>query len=361
MKRIGLFGGSFDPIHEGHTEIIKKVILELDLDHLLVIPCFHSPGKETKLQARNEQRIEMIELVLKNIQNTSVCHYEINRTQESYSIDTLRYLQNEQDAHYFLIIGTDQLNQLHLWKEIEMLSKEAQIVCVARADMAINHANRSLYSVTVLHLDVPGYSSTQIRNGHLNGLNEEVLKYQSMHAIYLDTMITSWMSEYRANHSRQVASAASLIANHHGISVQKALIAGYLHDIAKEFPLDYMNDVLVSMKLDTHMMAYQKHQHVGRFIAEYVFLVDDKEVLNAIESHARISSQMSVFDQLLYVADKNEPTRSYETNSVITLAYLSIWEGFKETVLRVIESLRKKGFDDQELLNVFKQNEAREK
>ncbi len=356
MSRVGLFGGSFDPIHEGHVAIIKQSIELLSLDRLMLVPCFKNPLKQHDITATNRQRFDMIKLATKGIDALQISMFEMNQAKPSFTIDTVKHFKNLEDHDYILIIGSDQLRQLHLWKDIEILVDMVEIVCVQRVGEPIDEVNQSRFNVSILPMTVPGYSSTQIKQGHLNGLPRDVLAYQTKHGIYLSQMIYSWMSPFRANHSVEVAKTAREIAYSHGISELKAQIGGYLHDIAKELPKPFTDDILGYMGHDKNMMPYQKHQHVGRFIAEFVFLLDDQEILQAIESHARISHHMSVFDQLLYIADKNEATRQYETQSVRDLAKKNIGDAFIETVLRVIESLDKKGFDDDDLKQLLQTN-----
>ena len=92
--KIGIFGGSFDPIHLGHTRIINEAIISLQLDKMLIVPTKHNPWKEDSV-ANNQQRIEMIQIALKDNSKCEVCTLEIDRqdNEKNYTIDTIKELK----------------------------------------------------------------------------------------------------------------------------------------------------------------------------------------------------------------------------------------------------------------------------
>ena len=93
--KIGIFGGSFDPIHLGHTRIINEAIISLQLDKMLIVPTKHNPWKEDSV-ANNQQRIEMIQIALKDNSKCEVCTLEIDRqdNEKNYTIDTIKELKD---------------------------------------------------------------------------------------------------------------------------------------------------------------------------------------------------------------------------------------------------------------------------
>ncbi|WP_235670191.1 adenylyltransferase/cytidyltransferase family protein [Mycoplasmopsis pullorum] len=90
--KIGIFGGSFDPIHKGHIRVAQQAIKELNLDKLFFVPANKSPFKLKNKYASNEDRVEMIKLVLPD--KCEISNFEINRGGTSFSIDTARYFKN---------------------------------------------------------------------------------------------------------------------------------------------------------------------------------------------------------------------------------------------------------------------------
>ena len=110
--KIGLFGGSFNPIHKGHIKIAKLALENLNLDKIIFIPCQKNPFKKKMDYIDGKMRLEMIELVLEK--NMEVSNLEISRQGLSYTIDTVKYFKNlYKDSELFLIIGSDNLQRLH--------------------------------------------------------------------------------------------------------------------------------------------------------------------------------------------------------------------------------------------------------
>ncbi len=114
--RIGLFGGAFNPMHNGHLAIAKTAIHEVNLDKLIFIPTGNAPHKkETKIS--REDRFNMISLAIEGEKKMSVSDYELKRDTVSYSVDTIEHFKNiYPDDDIFFIIGDDSYNELHTWK-----------------------------------------------------------------------------------------------------------------------------------------------------------------------------------------------------------------------------------------------------
>ncbi|RTZ68853.1 MAG: nicotinate (nicotinamide) nucleotide adenylyltransferase [Tenericutes bacterium] len=109
---IGIFGGSFNPIHKGHLAIAKEAIKELNLDKLFFVPNFKSPFKTSIKYADPEHRVAMIDLVKPN--KSEVSKFEINRKGISYTFETVDYFKQKfPDDNLYLIIGSDNLYKLH--------------------------------------------------------------------------------------------------------------------------------------------------------------------------------------------------------------------------------------------------------
>ena len=132
--KIGIFGGSFDPIHLGHTRIINEAIIALQLDKMLIVPTKHNPWKEDSV-ANNQQRIEMIQIALKDNSKCEVCTLEIDRqdNEKNYTIDTIKELKKiyKNDQLYFMM-GMDQASQFDKWKSAKEISELVQLVAFNR-------------------------------------------------------------------------------------------------------------------------------------------------------------------------------------------------------------------------------------
>ncbi len=123
-QRIGLFGGTFDPIHHGHL-IMARDVMELDqLDEVIFIPCSQSPLKQTRTQASDEERLTLLKLALCEEPGFSLSDWEIRRSGISYTIDTVIHFQNQYPSRdFFWLVGEDQAVSLDRWHRIEELRK----------------------------------------------------------------------------------------------------------------------------------------------------------------------------------------------------------------------------------------------
>ena len=120
--RIGLYGGSFNPVHLGHVGIARRAIADLGLDRLIVIPANVSPFKTE--QPMPWQRVELVQAAFRDMEKTTVDLREIERGGTSYAIDTVREIAAENPgAELFFVIGEDSVEGLPRWKEIEELKK----------------------------------------------------------------------------------------------------------------------------------------------------------------------------------------------------------------------------------------------
>ena len=125
--RIGLYGGSFNPVHLGHVGIAKRAIADLALDRLIVIPANVSPFKVSGAEARTHEiwdRVELVKAAFRDLEKTVVDLREVERGGVSYAIDTVRQIAAENPgAELFFVIGEDSVGGLPRWKDIDELKK----------------------------------------------------------------------------------------------------------------------------------------------------------------------------------------------------------------------------------------------
>ena len=125
--RIGLYGGSFNPVHLGHVGIAQRAIADLALDKLIVIPANVSPFKVAGAEARRFwtwDRVEMVKAAFRDLEKAVVDLREVERGGVSYAIDTVRQIAAENPgAELFFVIGEDSVEGLPRWKDIEELKK----------------------------------------------------------------------------------------------------------------------------------------------------------------------------------------------------------------------------------------------
>ena len=134
--RIGLFGGTFNPIHRGHLYAASEVIKRFHLDQIFLIPAALPPHKTPGLVARAEDRLKMINLAIADISGLTVSDVELNRPGPSYTIDTIRHFKSTlaNDAGIYLIMGLDAFLEIHTWKSHQDLLEEIAFIVMARPD-----------------------------------------------------------------------------------------------------------------------------------------------------------------------------------------------------------------------------------
>lgn len=201
IEKTGIFGGAFDPVHNGHVHLAREAISQLKLRRLLIIPTYESPHKNTKLLPF-EQRAEMCRLAFSGIGEGYThgnCKIEISNIEQkmggiSYTINTLRELKKlYPNERFYLIIGGDMLFSFTKWYKYESILKESTVCAAARggdnfADM-LEFANE-VGRIKVMPTEVVDISSTEIRerlkkNESVSGLvPESVEKYIAENGLF---------------------------------------------------------------------------------------------------------------------------------------------------------------------------------
>lgn len=134
LKKTGLLGGSFDPVHRAHIALAETAMRELALDGVQLIPAA-DPWQRPPLAAAPGQRLHMLELAVQGRPGLSVNPLELQRGGRSYTIDTLLALP--QDAEYYWLLGSDQLNNFCTWHRWQDIAARAQLVVARRPDAAL--------------------------------------------------------------------------------------------------------------------------------------------------------------------------------------------------------------------------------
>jgi nicotinate-nucleotide adenylyltransferase len=176
MKRplIGLLGGTFDPIHDGHLQFASHAAKALGLQKVLLIPAAQNPLKNDRACANGAQRLEMIQRALADVHQPELGVYggEIQRPGPSYTVDTLIELQSQHDADFVFLMGSEVFRSLPHWKSPEQILARTQIAVVTRpgeeppdlqAVLGAIPSPTSRLGVQTLELDALPYSSTALR------------------------------------------------------------------------------------------------------------------------------------------------------------------------------------------------------
>jgi len=351
MRKIGLFGGSFDPIQKGHVEIAKIALEELQLDEVQLIPTRNNPWKEGS-GASVEDRLKMMQLALFNHSKISINTIEIdmNCDDKNFTVDTLKLLKKQnEDVEYYYIMGMDQAVLFHKWKDAQKISEMVHLVAFQRGGYKCDMTNIKTYHFHLLNNKPIYASSSEARNGKIDILDKSVLRYITKHGIYLETLIKPRMKEKRWRHTCSVALLAKEIAKTNHLNETQAYIAGMFHDIAKEMPDDMALEIM-----EKHYPQYVNkpkaiwHQWVSRYVCENDYFIDDEVVLKAIEDHTTGSTSMSPIGKCVYVADKLDPLRGYDSSKQIEICKENIHEGFRNSLIDFYEFSNKKNRDIDE-------------
>ncbi len=132
-KRIGILGGTFDPVHFGHLQLAGAALKECSLEKIVFIPAAHPPHKEHLNISSFRHRLAMLEIVCSSQNNFSVSHVEKDLPKPSYTIDTLKHLQRQNlDSQLFFIIGGDSLLDFPGWKSYQDIFKRVHVVIANR-------------------------------------------------------------------------------------------------------------------------------------------------------------------------------------------------------------------------------------
>lgn len=161
MARVGVLGGTFDPIHHGHLAAASEVCAALQLDQVLLVPTNRQPFKEGFDSAAPEHRLEMCRLAVQGDERFAVSPVDIERGGITYSVDTLTDLRAQlPEASLYFITGTDALSRLDEWRDTERLTELAQFVGVTRPGHSLPQLDTAHALVEVPSLAV---SSTDVR------------------------------------------------------------------------------------------------------------------------------------------------------------------------------------------------------
>ncbi|MBR6872239.1 MAG: nicotinate-nucleotide adenylyltransferase [Ruminococcus sp.] len=336
---IGLFGGTFDPVHLGHRHILEAAISSVGLDKVYVMPAKIPPHKAASGLTTENDRFEMCCLAFEDIPKVEVSDHELRQEGKSYSYYTVKYLKELfPDSTLYFIMGSDQLLSFNEWYRYEDIISMANIIAISREDdldgARLAELSASLTSeedkITVLNVKPFPVSSTLIRDMIKNGLDcscyldKKVLDYIKSNELYsgkkkfqdYKNFIKSHLSKKRAQHSFNVAEAAVKLARQYGADEDKAYLAGLLHDVCKELPpaeqLEYVNrsDLDVSEVEKGTVALY--HAIAGSVFVKEHFGIQNEEIIRAIRYHTVACGNMDKLSQIIYLADLISEDRDYK-------------------------------------------------
>lgn len=374
MKKMALFGGTFDPIHRGHITMALRLADALELDGVMLMPTFVPPHKIKDSLADAAHRLAMCRLAARQDDRLTVSDMEITRGGASFTVDTLTALAAQHpDTEWYLIAGADMFCTLRTWYRFDDIAKMATLCTVPRVgtDTAALRAYAEKLTAQgvrcyVSDEPVEPISSTEIRSRLAAGepieelLPDGVADYIRQHGLYLadtDTrdrdeqyrqIIRQRLGDYRYHHSLCVADEAKRLAARYGADEKKAYTAGLLHDIMKDTDQKSQLQILTDfgILLDEVEQQVDKlwHAKVGAAFLEHILQVKDRALLDAVRYHTTGRAGMSLLEKIVFVADFTSADRRYpDVDEVRRLSDISLEETMIYTIDYTIRDLLNKG------------------
>lgn len=174
MKKIGLFFGSFNPIHIGHLILANYILENSDMDELWFVVSPQNPFKDKKSLLKDNNRLDMVQLAVKNYPKMRASNIEFSLPKPSYTIDTLTYLKEKYpNVSFALIMGEDNLDGLSKWKNSEKIIENYQIIVYPRVFEGEKKDSGYLQNehITLIKAPIIELSATEIRNMIKEGKN----------------------------------------------------------------------------------------------------------------------------------------------------------------------------------------------
>lgn len=390
--RIGLYGGSFDPIHNGHLSIVRGALRSGAVDLVMVIPTARNPFKRGKVLSAAPYRYYMVKETIEaeiNDPRVLVSDAEFFTEGISYTVNTLHYLTEKnkireiltnngieeekaaEDHTYFWLCGSDILPMFDKWYKANEIISMVSMLVASRPGDGIDIDDEKIrlnkafgHEVPLLKFDIEGVeaSSSDIkRTGDDKEIPETAREFIKEHALYnfkdvweavddetankfLDFAIELYpiLRRKRLLHTLNTGLLSAHLALIHGADVNKALIAGELHDCAKELPEDEQRRLAQARCGDLFTDFKLLHSPAGATMAKERFGIEDEEILNAITYHTTGRGDMPTLDRIVYLADKIEPSRTYaDLSEMRKVAEYDLTEAVKLCLGAVIDKFRK--------------------
>jgi len=334
-EKIGLMGGSFNPIHERHLEMAACALREAKLDRVLFLPTGNPPHKKEGLEDA-EHRYEMTRLAVSGISGFEPCRIELERKGTIYTVDTLTLLKKQlPGAEFYYIIGEDTLFDLPNWRKADKVFELTRFLVCRRDthdpedDPRCGKLRKQGCKFNFLSLPPRDVSSTAVRaelkeGGDPDELKPQVIEYIRLMGLYgreaspaigeaAYARLKKNLSDKRLLHSLLVSWTARKLARQHGLNEDTAATAALLHDCAKCMPLSGMQQIAKDHRLLIDKITIQNgnllHGPVGAVVAERDYGITDPNVLAAIRCHTTGKVGMLPLDMIVFLSDKIEPSR----------------------------------------------------
>ena len=294
---IGIFGGAFDPPHNGHVYLAEAALRQLPLRRLLLLPTGNSPHKRNRSSLK--ERTELVRRAFCD-ERMEICELEGKRNGKSYTFLTVSELKKRfPEEELILILGGDSLRDFHKWVKPDEILRSCTLAAMERAGAdseEIFSAQEKRFGISILRLqgNAPKISSTEIRVRIAFGRDvseevpEKVLCYIREYGMYreynaMTEKLRSYLTETRYLHTMRVALKALELNRQLDLEENKVMTAAVLHDCAK-----YLTRADQSRYGFVNAENYPEsvvHAFLGAAVAKKDFRVRDAEILDAIRYH----------------------------------------------------------------------------
>ncbi len=337
--RIGVFGGSFDPVHLEHINLADHAIRSLDLDKLIIVPAARPPHKNGKTLTGDQERLELCRLAFESLKGVEVSDFEILQGGTSYTYLTCRHFKSlYKNDELFFIVGTDMLRDFPTWKNPLDILKNATLAVAARAEKQdwLEEERKKFHGLfhrdfALINYHGKDVSSTKIRVRAGAGENvsefvgdkvADYIKERGLYEIAGAKAALALEKPARKAHSLRVAEMAAKKAVMEGVSERQAIQAALFHDCAKN--LSSESPLIAGFDLSPWGQVPQAvaHQFTGAYLAQTHFGVNDEEVLDAIRFHTSGKENMSTLGKIIFLADMVEQQRDFAGVEKLRALYL---------------------------------------
>ena len=355
-RKVGIMGGTFNPIHIGHLLLAENAYSVFGLDEVLFLPSGCSYMKEQSCILPAGIRLEMTRLAVADNPHFRVSPLETDRTGYSYTCETLAQLCREHpDTDYFFLVGADSLFAIETWKDPELIFRYAEILAAVRDDCdpvrleAQAEHLRRIYGARIRLIPSGSMeiSSSEIRKRLEDGRSVRylvpapVLRFIREKGLYRQerdakstpekTMLSSCtgftsrkLSELRRDmekalerkryeHTLGVSYTAAALAMRYGYDISRAEAAGLLHDCAKNLTHEKQQHICqkhhIPLTPAERKNPHLLHAKAGRCLAREKYGITDGELLDSIAWHTTGRPEMTLLDKIIYIADYIEPGR----------------------------------------------------
>jgi len=339
--KLGILGGSFAPVHNGHIFLAEKALAELKLDRVVFVPAYRSPFKldAEGMELSAKDRIDMLAASIVGDHRFTIDICEIRREGVSYTINTLediieRYLPDGKPA---LIIGDDLAVDFPKWRDSVKILKLADITIAHRINsQAVNYP----FAHITIENEILDVSSHEIRRrigegGDWQGLvppsAAAIIKERKLYGYKgdsrpepapdsviqrVETAARETLSTERFLHSRNTALHAYDLCRRFGLKPIDGYLAGIGHDLAKQIENKQMLKIVKTAGMDISALEIDKpnllHGKAAAVLLRERFSIHNKDVLEAVAIHTSGSEKMGPLAKIIFIADKTEASRNID-------------------------------------------------